>query len=180
MNSFHRAKRYSRLLNIAGLSVLFVVSLIFTLIGFAGSGSRSDIGIRMVCGAFGAALFLGFFRGLWMTTGGSITHVFSITDVELEWGILGKEKRLPMSELAAVYWDEVDGFTLVMTRKDGARIRFSDIECLVPLNSRGSLLAFLRMAHPTIPISGHIDPKTEQNAAGLLSAGPPSPGNHNS
>jgi hypothetical protein len=160
---------------------LFVVSLVFTLIGFAGPGSRSDIdGIRMVCGVFGAALFLGFFRGLWMTTGGASTHVFSITDVEIEWGMLGKEKRLPMSELAAVYWDEVDGFTLVMTRKDGTRIRFPDIQTVVPLNSRGSLLAFLRMAHPTIPISGHIDPKTEQNAAGLLSAGPPSPGNHNS
>jgi len=165
MNSFHRTKRESRWLTFVGLSVVFVVSVAFMLIGFVGIGANSGIDvIRLIFGIIGVALFVGFFRGFWMTTGGAVTHVFSINDAELEWGLMGREKRLPVGELASVYWDETDGFTLMVTRKDGTRVRFPYIESVVPMKSRGQLLAFLRVVHPKIPISGRIHPQTEQDA----------------
>lgn len=166
MSSFHRTKRDSRILGFIGLSVAFVLSVLFLLIGFASSEETSGIdGFRIIFGLLGASLFVIFIRGCWMATRGSIIHVLSIDEAEIEWGFMGKEKRLPISEVAEIYWDDTDGFTFLIARRDGKRIRFPYIENVVSRKSRGILLAYLRQDHPDIPISGVVDIGTEKDAS---------------
>ena len=100
-----------------------------------------------------------------MATGGALTHVFSITKDEIEWGFVGKEKRLVVSEVEEIYWDDTDGFNFTITKKDGVRVRFPYMENVVSHKSRGKLLAFLRSTFPEIRVVGSIDKKTEQDAA---------------
>lgn len=82
---------------------------------------------------------------------------------------MGREKRVSVSEIAQIYWDDTDGFTFVIHLLDGTRIRFPYIETVVSYKSRGDLLAFLRDTLPDVPITGSIDTKTEQ-AAGRTSS----------
>ena len=117
MNSFHRTKRNSGPGVFIGLSIVCVLSVVFMLLGFANIEDLSGIKVTpLIIGLVGVALFVAFLRGCWLHLGGPITHVFSITDAEVEWGVMGREKKLPMDQIAEVYWDERDGFTLLLIR----------------------------------------------------------------
>jgi len=169
MKSFHRTKRDSRILGILGLSIALVLSVVFTVIGFVDIQNESGFGaVRLIFGVVGVCLFVIFIRGCWMASGGALTHVFSISEEEIEWGFVGREKQLSISEVAEIYWDDTDGFTFLITRKDGSRVRLPYIENVVCPKSRGKLLAFLRKALPGIRISGCIAKETERDAASQL------------
>lgn len=167
MNSFHRTKRDSRILGFVGLSIAFILSVVFMLVGFVESESESGgDAFRIIFGVVGVGLFVIFIRGCWMATGGALVHVLSISEEEIEWGFVGREKRLSMSDVEEIYWDDTDGFTFTITKADGKRVRLPYIENVVSYKSRGQLLSFLRSTFPDIRISGSIDKKTEQDAAG--------------
>jgi hypothetical protein len=100
-----------------------------------------------------------------MSFAGEVIHVLSIDEEEIEWGFVGKEKRMSISEIAAFYWDDADAFTFLILRKDGKQVRLPYMENVVSYKSRGALLAFLRSAFPSIQINGSIDIKTQQDAA---------------
>lgn len=165
MNSFHRIKRDSRILGFVGLSFAFVLSVGFMLVGFVDieSESRGDA-LRIILGVVGVGLFVIFIRGCWIATGGALIHVFSVNEDEIEWGFVGREKRLAISDVKEIYWDDTDGFNLTITKTDGGRVRLPYIENVVSYKSRGRLLAFLRSTFPDIQISGRIDKRTEQAA----------------
>lgn len=135
------------------------------LIGFVERESGAGA-FQMIFGIAGVCLFVVFVRGCWMATGGALTHVFSVSKDEVEWGFIGREHRLAMSDVKEIYWDDTDGFNLTMTKTDGGRVRLPYIENVVSYSSRGRLLAFLRNTFPEIRISGNIDKRTEQDAAG--------------
>jgi hypothetical protein len=167
MNSFHRTKRDSRILGFVGLAFAFILSIVFMLVGFVDIENESGFDtFRLIFGVAGACLFVVFIRGCWMATGGALTHILSITEDRIEWGFIGREKQLELSEVEEIYWDDTDGFTFTITKKDGSRVRLPYIENVVPHKSRGSLLAFLRNVHPQIRLSGSIDKKTEQASGG--------------
>ena len=167
MNSFHRTKRESPILGFVGLAIAFVLSVVFMLVGFVDIESESSgDAIRVIFGVVGAGLFVIFIRGCWIATGGVFVHVLSISEEEIEWGFMGREKRLPMSDVKEIYWDDTDGFNFTITKTDGGRVRFPYMEIVVSGKSRGRLLTFLRTTFPGIRISGSIDRKTEQEAAG--------------
>jgi hypothetical protein len=165
MKSFHRTKRDSRLLGFVGLSFAFILSVVFMLIGFFDTEEISGFNaFRLIFGGVGICLFVIFLRGCWMATGGALTHVFSINGDEIEWGFVGREKRLSVSDVEEFYWDDTDGFTFLVIQKDGTRVRLPYIESVISYKSRGRLLAFLRSNLPTIRITGSIDKKTELEA----------------
>lgn len=167
MNSFHRTKRDSGILGYVGLAIAFVMSMAFMLVGFGDIGNKGGINaFQVIFGTAGACLFVVVVRGCWMTAGGALTHVFSINEDEIEWGFVGKEKQLATADVEEIYWDDTDGFTFLITRKDGSRVRFPYMQNVVGPKSRGKLLAFLRRAFPEIRITGRIEKKTEQDAAG--------------
>jgi hypothetical protein len=164
MNSFQRTKRDSRILGFVGLSIAFVLSVVFMLVGFVDIGSESGgDAFRIIFGVVGVGLFVIFIRGCWMATGGALIHVFSVSEDEIEWGFVGREKRLAMSDVKEIYWDDTDGFNFTITKTDGGRVRLPYIENVVSYKSRGRLLAFLRSTFPDIQISGSIDKRTEQD-----------------
>jgi hypothetical protein len=166
MNQFHRTKRDSGILVYVGLAIAFAMAVMFMLVGFVDIRNESGIDVfRLIFGIAGASLFVIVLRGCWMTSGGAFTHVFSINEDEIEWGFVGREKQLATAEVEEIYWDDTDGFTFLVTRKDGSRVRFPYIQNVVGHHSRGKLLAFLRSALPEIRITGSIDRKTEQDAA---------------
>jgi hypothetical protein len=165
MNAFHRTKRDSRWLSAIGLSIAFLLSLVFMLVGFIDLENESGFYLlRVIFGVVGICLFVLFMRGCWIATSGALIHVFSMDEDELEWGFVGREKRIALSEIAKIYWDDTDGFTFVVHLTDGKRIRFPYLQNVVSYQSRGELLAFLRSNFPAIPISGSIDAKTKQAA----------------
>ncbi len=165
MNAFHRTKRDSQWLSAFGLSIAFLLSLVFLLVGFIDLENESGVDtFRVIFGVVGICLFVVFIRGCWMATSGALVHVFSIDEEDLEWGFVGREKRVSVAEIAQIYWDDTDGFTFVIHLTDGTRIRFPYIDTVVSYKSRGDLLAFLRSTLPDIPITGSIDTKTEQAA----------------
>lgn len=166
MNSFHRTKRDSRILGFVGLSFAFIVSVVFMLVGFVNFESESGVDpFQIVFGFVGVGLFVIFLRGCWMATGGALIHVFSVSDDEIEWGFVGREKRLAMADVKEIYWDDTDGFSFVITTTDGERVRLPYIENVVSYKSRGRLLAFLRSTFADIRFSGSIDKRTEREAA---------------
>jgi hypothetical protein len=168
MNSFHRTKRDSRILAYVGLAFAFAMSVMFMLVGFVDIENEAGFdAFRLIFGIAGACLFVIVMRGCWMMSRGALTHVFSINGDEMEWGFVGREKQLATADVQEIYWDDTDGFTFLITRKDGSRVRFPYIQNVVAQNSRGKLLAFLRSAFPEIRITGNIDRKTEQDAADL-------------
>ena len=145
---------------------MFVLSVVFMLIGFLDIESESGSNaFRLIFGIVGACLFIVFIRGCWIYTGGTLTHIFSITEEEIEWGFIGKEKRLSMSEVDEIYWDDTDGFSFTITKKNGERVRLPYIENVIAPKSRGKLLFFIRSLFPEVSIAGCIDSKTEQDAA---------------
>jgi uncharacterized membrane protein YhdT len=165
MNAFHRTKRDSRWLSAIGLSIAFLLSLVFMLVGFIDLENESGFDtLRVIFGVVGICLFVLFMRGCWMATSGALVHVLSIDEEDLEWGFVGREKRVSVSEISQIYWDDSDGFTFVVTLTDGTRIRFPYMSNVVSYKCRGVLLAFLRSNFPGVPISGSIDAKTEQAA----------------
>lgn len=169
MNSFHRTKRDSRWLGLIGLAFLLIFSLIFILIGFIDLENESGFYLlRAIFGMMGICLFVVFLRGCWIATSGALIHVFSMDEDELEWGFVGREKRIALSEIAKIYWDDTDGFTFVVHLTDGTRIRFPYLQNVVSYQSRGELLAFLRNHLPDAPITGNIDTRTRQAAGKIL------------
>src|SRR5687767_1879724 len=94
MQSFHRTKRDSRILIFVGLCTAFLLSVIFMLVGFMGNRESGFDSFRLIFGIAGICLFVIFVRGGWMATGGALTHVFSINETEIEWGFVGREKRM--------------------------------------------------------------------------------------
>jgi hypothetical protein len=99
-----------------------------------------------------------------MATGGSLIHVFSVSEDEIEWGFVGREKRLAMSDVKEIHWDDTDGFNFTITKTDGGQVRLPYIENVVSYKSRSRLLAFLRSTFPDIRISGNIDKRTESGS----------------
>ncbi|MEM6656142.1 MAG: hypothetical protein AAF596_10085 [Planctomycetota bacterium] len=166
MNSFQRIRRESRLLGFFGLIVTFLLSLFFMLIGFVDVENEAGADrMRLIFGVCGAGLFLLFMRGGWMITGGARTHVFTVTEDEIEWGFMGDEKRIAIASVREFYWSDDDGFTFSIINQDGKRHYVPYIEHVIAYKKRGRLLAFLRRVHPQIPITGSIDSRTEQTAA---------------
>jgi hypothetical protein len=139
------------------------------LVGFIDLEKESGFDtFRVIFGVVGICLFVVFIRGCWMATSGTLIHVFSIDEEDVEWGFVGREKRVSVSEIAQIYWDDTDGFTFVIHLTDGTRIRFPYMVNVVSYNSRGDLLAFLSSNLPTVPITGNIDTKTRQAAGKIL------------
>ena len=139
------------------------------LVGFIDLENESGFDtFRVIFGVVGICLFVVFIRALWIATGGALVHVFSIDEEYIEWGFVGLEKRVSVSEIAQIYWDDTDGFTFVIHLTDGTRIRFPYMVNVVSYKSRGDLLAFLRRNLPAVPITGSIDTNTER-AAGRTS-----------
>jgi hypothetical protein len=164
MKSFHRTKKDSKILGVFGLSICLVLSLVFMLIGFHNTGSEGRFSFELIFGLVGIVVFIIFVRGAWMMTGGSLIHVFSVDSSKLIWGFIGKEKELDITTVDQIYWDDSDGFTLMMTTKDGQQIRFPYIQSTVTHKSRSELLRFFRTAFPRITIQGNIDKRTEQES----------------
>lgn len=164
MDAFHRVKRDPVVLGILGLVVLLLLAVAFTFVGLAGmSGSATAI-FGGVFACFGVALFVLFFRAVWIMTGGGLVHVLSIDRETLEWGYRGKEKSVAMEQVSSIHWDDSDGFTFLLDLKDGRRIRMLAIETLVPPRSRAAFLRFLRNTFPHLEIFGSINPQTDQAA----------------
>lgn len=156
MNYFHRVKRDSRILGFIGLTLALTISLIFMLIGFIGSESEQGATLfPTIIGIVGICIFVIFLRGSWMATAGATTHIFSINETHIEWGFLGKEKQILLTDIAAIYWNETDGLTLNVNKTNGDLIRFPYIETIVSHKSRASLLTAIQNALPTIKISGN-------------------------
>ena len=166
MDSFHRVKRDSRVLGVLGLVILFPLALFLTLVGTVAIGRTQDFLFGGILTLFGLALFVLFFRAVWMMTGGGLVHVLSIDRETFEWGYRGKEQSLPMAEVRSIHWDDTDGFTFVVDLKDGKRIRMLFMESVVPAACRGRFLRFLRTNFPAIEIRGVVSPATERAAAG--------------
>ena len=163
MTEFHRTKRDSRVVGFVVLSFVLVLSMIFMLIGFMDFDGEG-IGFRMVFGFVGLAIFVLFLRGGWFLTGGGRVHVLSMTASEIEWGFMGDEKRLEVSEVSSFYWDDTDSFHFSIFRKDGKQVRLPYIETVVPHKSRGIFLAFLRNNYPENSVRGVFTKEVEKAA----------------
>jgi hypothetical protein len=164
MDAFHRTKRESRLLLTLGLSVAFLLSGLFLLIGFSGIEKEGFNSFQIIFGLFGIALFVLFFRGAWISLTSPLIHIFSIDPDEIEWGFVGKEKQMKISELSDIYWEDFDGFTLILTSNTGKKIRMPYIMNVVSHKSRGALFAHLQTHHAEILTVRGIDPRTEEDA----------------
>ena len=134
------------------------------LIGFHTIGTEGRASMELIFGIAGVAIFIIFIRGAWMMTGGALIHVFSIDSSKVIWGFLGKEKELDITTVEQIYWDDSDGFTLIMKTKSGQQIRFPYIESAVSHKSRSELLRFFRTTLSSISIHGNIDKRTEQGS----------------
>jgi len=164
MDSFHRTKRESRLLLTLGQSIAFFLSAFFLLIGFSWIEMEGLDWFRIIFCVFGIALFVLFFRGAWISTTSPLIHIFSIDLDEIEWGFVGKEKQMKISELSDIYWEDFDEFTLILTSKTGKKIRMPYITNVVSHKSRGKLFAHLQTHHAKILTVMGVDPRTEEDA----------------
>jgi len=162
MNSFHRTKRESRVVAFIGLTFCLFLSLLFIFIGFHSLFTEDTASMELIFGIAGLVVFIIFIRGAWMISGCSLTHVFSIDKTKVTWGYAGKEKELPINSVKNIYWDDSDGFTLLMTTNKNEQIRFLYIENTISLKSRPALLEFLRNTLPHIPIHGDTHRTTKQ------------------
>ena len=91
--------------------------------------------------------------------------MLSMTESEIEWGVMGEEKRLEVSEISSFYWDDTDGFHFSIFRKDGKQVRLPYIETVEPHKSRGIFLAFLRNNYPENSVRGVFTKEVEKAAA---------------
>lgn len=161
MESFQSIQRESGILGFFGLAVAFISSLLFMMLGAAGIDNPEGVRVLpLLFGLVGLAVFIIFIRGAWIAVGRPRHIIFSIDENEVEYGILGHQNKIAISDIRHFYWDDTDNFNFSITCKDGEKHRILYIETSVPHKRRPQLLAYLRSAHPDIPIRGCFHPGT--------------------
>jgi hypothetical protein len=153
MSSFYRIKKDSRFLAFIGLAFALFLSMLFMIIGFGiNTEDRFDLVVRWVFGIAGVALFIIFFRGAWMITKGTLTHVLSIDENEFRWGFIGYEKSIPVKDLKEIHWIEMDGLHVSIITKYNQKFRMPYVENVLSSKSRVAFLDYMKANHQNIRI----------------------------
>lgn len=161
MESFQSIQRESRILGFFGLAVAFISSLLFMMLGAVSIDHAEGVqAFPLLFGLVGLAVFVIFIRGAWIAVGRPRHFIFSMDENEVEYGFMGNETKIAIPDIRHFYWDDTDNFTFSITCKDGSKHRMPYIETAVPHKRRPQLLAYLRSAHPDIPIRGCFHPST--------------------
>lgn len=165
---FHSIQRESRVLAFIGLLIAIPASLLLTLIGASFlEGMFQSYTLAIIIGLVGIALLAISIRGAWKLTTAPRHHIFSMDEETLQHGYLGREKTIPIADTLRIYWDDTEDLTLTITRKDGTKVRLPYISLAVPHKRRPQLLAYLRTAHPDIPLTGLFSPSATKESSHL-------------
>jgi hypothetical protein len=160
MNGFHRTKRESRVAALIAVVLALFLALSFMLVGLipflhtrANEHREWSDFFPVPFGIVGIAAFIAAVRGAWtLASATAVIHVLSVDDEAIEWGVMGKEERSLLCDVARIYFYDSEGLTCVLHFRDGKKARMPYIESLLgSRKSQREFVEYMTTHHPEIP-----------------------------